>query len=600
MKSKHNLTKTFSLTLVILCLISVMSNKTESFSYLTAYGHIDTDSLIQSLTEKGDTNYIWSINQNNSWEDLHTFLLKAKIAGISVSVNLMPPSETPPLCSTCNPSEPYGNDYVRWAQEIARLSRRYSNLKGYTIEDLQENINLSYFSQNYIDSIETVGKTINPKLQFIIPDNSKNYYVDKYATGNGSGLDWKNAVTSLSLLSWTNIGDNLNDTIYVSGGSDSTTYSPVFLSLKRPAYQVVITHGLDSGHDGKVIFQNPNEAVGYTFIVSQCKNIKLTKITFNTVNTVDDSLHFYYIVRFGNSRDCVLDSCTVTSTGIGDCIYISADTNATITNNTIITYDNPYKSSCDNIHIDQGGYGKTITGNYMYEGGYGGYTHKDCIQFHVEGVTSGERPLVTIANNIMIHNQPTAPLGTGINYDESYSSRLLVYNNIMYINTAGSQCIVIQDNDYPVSAYVFNNTMIAAGGGNTNQYGRVDTLVMKNNILEMDATGTNIYFNNSGGYGYSWVIYKDIDNNLYYRFGGTRINTGSDLIFSEWQALSNDANGIEGKPVFDNKGGTTIVDYRLSDGSPGLGDGTDLSYYFTTDIEGTTRSGWNIGALEVK
>ena len=154
MKSKHKFTKIIFITLVTIFLVSVISNRTESFSYLKTFGHIDTDSLIQSLKENGDTNYVWSINQNNSWEDFHVFLPKAKIAGISVSINLMPPSKTPPISPTGNYSEPYQLDFITWAKEIANLSLRYSNLKEYAIEDLQENFNLGYLSQNYIDSIE--------------------------------------------------------------------------------------------------------------------------------------------------------------------------------------------------------------------------------------------------------------------------------------------------------------------------------------------------------------------------------------------------------------------------------------------------------------
>lgn len=39
-------------------------------------------------------------------------------------------------------------------------------------------------------------------------------------------------------------------------------------------------------------------------------------------------------------------------------------------------------------------------------------------------------------------------------------------------------------------------------------------------------------------------------------------------------------------------------DFSLVSGSPLIGEGTDLSAYFTTDIIGTTRSSWDIGAFE--
>ena len=42
--------------------------------------------------------------------------------------------------------------------------------------------------------------------------------------------------------------------------------------------------------------------------------------------------------------------------------------------------------------------------------------------------------------------------------------------------------------------------------------------------------------------------------------------------------------------------GWASYDYRLAEGSAGIGDGLDLSSYFTTDITGETRSSWDIGA----
>lgn len=119
-----------------------------------------------TLTSAQTNSRIWTISQDSSWEDLKLFLPKAKMDGISVWVYLMPPTKSPPVCSSCSYSEPFRLDFIRWAEEIARLSLRYSNVKGYAIEDYQENINLGYFTQNYIDTVVATAKSINPKIQF--------------------------------------------------------------------------------------------------------------------------------------------------------------------------------------------------------------------------------------------------------------------------------------------------------------------------------------------------------------------------------------------------------------------------------------------------
>ena len=88
---------------------------------------------------KAQTN-IWKIDKANAWENLQSYLPEAKMAGTSVTVELLPPSECPPINPNGNYSEPYQLDFVTWAKKIAELSLRYSNLKGYGIKNLQENI----------------------------------------------------------------------------------------------------------------------------------------------------------------------------------------------------------------------------------------------------------------------------------------------------------------------------------------------------------------------------------------------------------------------------------------------------------------------------
>ena len=108
------------------------------------------------------------------------------MAGTPVWVSLLPPSECPPINPNGNYSEPYRLDYITWAKEIAKLSLRYSNLKGYQVQELQENLNLSYLQQSYIDSIEAAGKSINPKLQ-LIKINANTYWVATSGNDKNSG-----------------------------------------------------------------------------------------------------------------------------------------------------------------------------------------------------------------------------------------------------------------------------------------------------------------------------------------------------------------------------------------------------------------------------
>ena len=167
------------------------------------------DQLLSNPTE-------WIICGPTSWEDLKTYLPEAKMAGISVSVILIPPFQSTLVCTEGTYSEPFGNDYIRWAEEIAKLSLRYSNLISYGIDDLKENVNQGYLSQDYLDQIINAGKSINPKLHFNSLYNI--WYVSTVSAGDSSANSWANK-KNICLFDQHQVG--AGDTVYIDGGTDS-------------------------------------------------------------------------------------------------------------------------------------------------------------------------------------------------------------------------------------------------------------------------------------------------------------------------------------------------------------------------------------------
>ena len=130
-----------------------------------ADGRVDVDAMAARLNELGVTTYYWLIwHAKTDWDDLKLFLPKAADAGIDVWVYLVPPSESPPAYGT-QYSEPFRLDYVRWGQEIARLSLDHPNLTAWVIDDFYANA--GFFTPKYLRNMQAEAKRINPRLAFL-------------------------------------------------------------------------------------------------------------------------------------------------------------------------------------------------------------------------------------------------------------------------------------------------------------------------------------------------------------------------------------------------------------------------------------------------
>ncbi len=129
--------------------------------------HVDCELMVQRLQELGANTYMWLIwHSPNDWEDLHHFLPLAAEADITVWVYLVPPSESAATHEQFPYSEPFRLDYVRWAEEIARLSLEYDNLVGYVIDDFWGNVNPNWFTPESIQAMVDAGRAINPEIKF--------------------------------------------------------------------------------------------------------------------------------------------------------------------------------------------------------------------------------------------------------------------------------------------------------------------------------------------------------------------------------------------------------------------------------------------------
>jgi hypothetical protein len=128
-------------------------------------GRVDTALMVQRLKELGATTYYWLIaHAATDWDDLKLFLPEAAKSHIEVWAYLVPPSESAPKYSNLYP-EPFRLDYLRWAEEIARLSLEHTNLTAWVIDDFYENH--AFYTPAYVREMQQCAKRINTRLKFL-------------------------------------------------------------------------------------------------------------------------------------------------------------------------------------------------------------------------------------------------------------------------------------------------------------------------------------------------------------------------------------------------------------------------------------------------
>ena len=445
------------------------------------------------------------------------------------------------------------------------------------------------------------------------------WFVDKNASGSNNGLSWANAWTSFSAINWTSLG--ANDTLFISGGTDSTVYTET-LNVQASGNAnglLVIRPGLSTGHNGKVVIQNGNPNLLYIY---NRQYIRVEKITFRaTWGVMGNGFALYLKGTYSNGVNVIyLDSLTVisesgTPTGSGGEYQFLTSYSGwpTLGNVDSVFTRHGYflnrrspavRTENDGIQMqyvtNSVTEGNTVIIDNNYPSDQSSPSHNDC--YTIANTASN----VTVRNNIFINAQTSTNQNSQGTIVIGLVGYFAYYNNVISTPnfTGWTSTFSIYDGNPNCQYYIYGNTF---QGGANNFIVRIQTgynqnVYFMNNII--DATLSPTYNTTRITWANTSPIWSQINGNLY----GTLVDYNNVLMsnytMAQLNALGAETIGVSANrwnvnPLFIN---STANDYTLQSGSPAINAGATLGAPYNVDILGVSRpqgAAWDIGAYEI-
>lgn len=466
-----------------------------------------------------------------------------------------------------------------------------------------------------------------------------------------NGRSWITAWQDLDSVGYWSDGCGVNwnmiqpgDTIYISGGTDSTRYTPKDHYQGQCIYGTTMVFGLNenysfAGGDPVVITKawHPNHNGGVYFVtndndqqravrIQNLSNVKFVGLNFYNLN--DPDLTGGPVISIGEASNSAandslitFENCKFYTSGTGPMIGLGS-TKITIRNSIIDMEESDYDNDNDAFGVGGGRGGHTIDGNIIIfrNGSMTTSAHRDVIQFSNFGQqNTTERLTTTISNNLIIDTRPEGIGWNAIIYSSGpyCNQTFYIYNNIFVGRKKYTNAVPIfiyhpntpEFNIYKQSLHILNNTFIMKGtdGGPITAVNH-DTLIVKNNIMIVD-TSNYLFYSLDGPDGFP-VAYKEIDYNIFAERGGVSADlfgfeNGNNRSLANWRSLySYDINSItmdSRDVIFVNKYDTNKVSYYTESGT-NAGENLWNEYPFLqTDAVGNPRpqsGNWDIGALD--
>ncbi|WP_318349271.1 choice-of-anchor Q domain-containing protein [Aquipluma nitroreducens] len=465
------------------------------------------------------------------------------------------------------------------------------------------------------------------------PVSASNWYVDGDAVGTNDGTSWQNAWTGFGSVVWGVSGVKAGDTLFISGGSPSKTYSETLKvgTSGSSSSPIVIKAGQNKDHNGVVTFSGAgidlNQKSDITVdgnydnqnhILFTGADIGITNGTNgHMINNID-----FDKVGMGININGVLNEihhCSLSNVNGGThewaAIRLSGgapqfDQNKIHDNYISILSGQGNGYGPDGIQTSSGlsVYNNIITAEKA--------TTSLLTPEHPDFLQAGGSNFLKVYNN-EFRNVADAAIQLGVWFDHAYNN-VWIYNNIFrivdqidgypeYIRLyAGPGKILSIDN-----LKILNNTFV----DNSDKYLPIRIMgyaanptgsgnEIKNNIFYNMGTSASfpvVHIEESTGWTEaSWTF----SNNIYYGTSGLPyiFFRGQSYTIPQWKD-SNEPSAITSAPKFMSYVPNELTnDFHLTSGDTVARDkGIDLGAYFTTDKDGVIRAegiAWDIGAYE--
>jgi chitodextrinase len=512
--------------------------------------------------------------------------------------------------------------------------------------------------QNIKIKIFLATMTMLSGMFFCAHAQAANWYVDNAASGAKNGTSWTNAWQSFAAITWASIQPG--DTLYISGGSTSKTYTETWTVGKSGTAALPITIAVDasnSSHNGTVIFDYNAKGDTATNV-----GISVNGISYLTINgNVSGDNH----IQINNLRNIVsrwqaqgiygngcggliIDHVTFINDNVP--IRLTYPTSAiTISNcrmekvrgdgavqilgvDTTFSWDtfkihDSYFELMDNSAIPPGAETDSSGKAWPYAGpdglqvGSGVSIYNNTFKEVVTTAfyTSNQHPdmLQLVGNYMKVYNNEFINIADSqIDLDSNGFHDVWIYNNIFRIVTAIDpypQSIRLYASGAPIPAItnikILNNTFI------DNPWQMITFFNYSGNPTGSGNEIKNNIFYNSGPDGYHPAIGIEnstgfdansfsFDGNIYYNSASTPYITfrGTNYTASNWISAK-EPHGKIIAPQFvsyaPNADGNDL--HLKSSDTTAKDSGLSLSAYFTADKDGVSRpqgSAWDIGAYE--